>query len=748
MRAARVGGAAARLFLLLAIAFGVCAGIVPTPTRPPAPHFASQLERDAFTATELHADAMESLRSGVPVSGTLWRFERAVRLSPLNASLWADLGVAHLRLGNWAKAEDCLRAALELEPAHGRAAEAREELRLYLGRLPSPLVDDDDPETAPGGVYASADSTAVGDRWYSRTLLGRSSIDLDTGGQPPSPAAGRGGTPRHHRRGPRPPPGTEIRPLPTLPVADAARSSASQLSASSGPLLLTGLASTPSWRRGEAHEKGLRFWRLWSASHLRAHYGHVRAYGELMVPRRRADGEEEVGVEARSDTLGALYHAFGELERQAGGSGGGGGGGGRDAAAAAMAGGEPWSPVAQQQPPPPSSPSSSSRATALPSLRLSAPLPFDAWTQLRGEMGHLPSVVGAGPQDEADTLLRCLSAVLLGPEPYLGAPPDDPAVRIREIDPATGFPRAAFPVLNEFVLATGWRGVALATGGTRWAPLPFPYGAGEDEEEDEEGEGGSGPSFLSPSARVFARAIRRNPHLFSAWVVVGRGNASTVTVCEEGEGGKGTAQRCFRGQAAPGDVLSLPGRLVFGGADDGGGNDDDGERLSRRRREALGADLLHLGGGGGGRASVGVDAAGGTTHDCARPLPLPAAWVTFGPDANPQSPRDPPLLLLSGLALTAQPQLQPQQAAQAAFAVLAEACKEGKRRTLERQHAVEKRRRAAVAAWQRDVMRGGGGGGATMPPRLPPSLSAVEDLRPPSDMLCNALDAAAAAPTC
>ena len=78
MRAACAGGAAARLFLL-AIAFGVSAGIVPT--RPPAPHFASQLERDAFTATELHADAMESLRSGVPVSGTLWRFERAVRLS-------------------------------------------------------------------------------------------------------------------------------------------------------------------------------------------------------------------------------------------------------------------------------------------------------------------------------------------------------------------------------------------------------------------------------------------------------------------------------------------------------------------------------------------------------------------------------------------------------------------------------------------------------------------------------------------
>lgn len=111
----------------------------------PAP-FDSQLDRNKFTAEELHTEVMQVLRKqhyhystpDAPESTTssnqrtttgtsssiitdehptdqlLWRLERAARLSPYNITYWNDLGVLHMHRLSYEKAIDCFQLGLVL----------------------------------------------------------------------------------------------------------------------------------------------------------------------------------------------------------------------------------------------------------------------------------------------------------------------------------------------------------------------------------------------------------------------------------------------------------------------------------------------------------------------------------------------------------------------------------------------------------------------------------------------------------
>lgn len=158
------------------------------------PMFADQLEKNRFTANELHGQAMSAVRSGQRMSGILWQFERAVRLDTGNATLWNDLGVAHLHMQNWVKAYDCFTTSLELDHTFAGAANNKRQIDAFAdaGGLQDTGTKfniqiggrDNADEQAVTSASTSVPSPPVNlfSREYSRSLLGKSSgLDVDGG---------------------------------------------------------------------------------------------------------------------------------------------------------------------------------------------------------------------------------------------------------------------------------------------------------------------------------------------------------------------------------------------------------------------------------------------------------------------------------------------------------------------------------------------------------------------------------------
>ena len=68
------------------------------------------------TALDFHKEGLLASTSTdvEALNDAVFFFERAVRLQPRNATMWHDLGVAHMRTDNWVNADDCFLASMEL----------------------------------------------------------------------------------------------------------------------------------------------------------------------------------------------------------------------------------------------------------------------------------------------------------------------------------------------------------------------------------------------------------------------------------------------------------------------------------------------------------------------------------------------------------------------------------------------------------------------------------------------------------
>jgi tetratricopeptide (TPR) repeat protein len=94
------------------------------------------------TAFDFHREGLLASASSEAeaLSDAIFLFERAVRLQPRNATMWHDLGVAHMRSENWENADDCFLASMELSEKKmssrgGSGAATRRALSIYKSAM-------------------------------------------------------------------------------------------------------------------------------------------------------------------------------------------------------------------------------------------------------------------------------------------------------------------------------------------------------------------------------------------------------------------------------------------------------------------------------------------------------------------------------------------------------------------------------------------------------------------------------------
>ena len=147
------------------------------------------------SAFEFHREGLLASASSEAeaLSDAIFFFERAVRLQPRNATMWHDLGVAHLRSENWENADDCFLASMELSEKkmsrggsgaatrralsiHKSAMNNREEIVMFLDAINTNrnlFTESSSGSGSTGGGVSSVDKFKF-TRSYSRLLSGRS----------------------------------------------------------------------------------------------------------------------------------------------------------------------------------------------------------------------------------------------------------------------------------------------------------------------------------------------------------------------------------------------------------------------------------------------------------------------------------------------------------------------------------------------------------------------------------------------